>query len=190
MVVKSTISDLLLEEADLLLVCDSGGQDSLLQNMIVQSQGHIGIISDEFPFLSALSTIENIVLGNVYHQNISIKRARKRISEYVRILGLGNYLWKSVRHLPDEKLLLAMLLRCIASGNSIVFMGKPGSTRAEIVKNAVTAGELPVKPWVSCLDKDHTEYAALGLKKVLFRAQTGSLQERGRPGAPVRVFSE
>lgn len=169
MVVKSTISDLLLEETDLLLVCDSGDQDSLLQDMIVQSLGHIGIISDEFPFLSALSTIENIVLGNVYHQNISIKRARKRISEYVRVLGLDNYLWKPVRHMPDEKLLLAMLLRCIVSGNNIVFMGKPGANRAKTVKNAVTAGKLPVKLWVSCLDQDQAEYAALGLKKVLFR---------------------
>jgi len=34
--------------------------------------------------------------------------------------------------LPDEKLLLAMLLRCIASGNNIVFMDKPGANRAEI----------------------------------------------------------
>lgn len=169
MVVKSTISDLLLEKADLLLICDSAGQDSLLQNLIVQSQGHIGIISDEFPFLSALSTIENIVLGNVYHQNISIERARKRISEYVRVLGLGNYLWKTVRHLPDEKLLLAMLLRCIASGNNIVFMGKPGANRAETVKNAIITGALPVRMWVSCLDQDQAEYASLGLKKVLFR---------------------
>ncbi|WP_028575325.1 hypothetical protein [Desulfonatronovibrio hydrogenovorans] len=166
--IKSTISDLLLEGSNLLLVCPSKSRDSLLQNMIVQSQGHIGIISDDFPFLSSLSVIENVALSNMFHQNVSLERVKARFGDYLAKAGLEEYLWKSPRLLPHVKLVLAKLLRCVCSGNSIVFMGSPRIDDARVVLDWIRDNSVPVKLWISCVDEEAAMFDDLALKQVDF----------------------
>lgn len=157
------LHSLLLDHHPRLLVI--GHKESLtseLVSWIAQSQDHIGILGDDFPFLSNLSVMENIVLGTMYRQNISLEKACAPIREHIHALELGKWMNQRKEHLDSRTMVLCQLLRSISGGNSIVLLPSPAFTMAETVIQAIETIRHPLTVWIACNEKDAVTYDRLG----------------------------
>ncbi|MGX9366409.1 hypothetical protein ACTVJH_10250 [Desulfoplanes sp. PS50] len=157
------LHSLLLDHHPRLLVI--GHKESLtseLVSWIAQSQDHIGILGDDFPFLSNLSVMENIVLGTMYRQNISLEKACAPIREHIHALELGKWMNQRKEHLDSRTMVLCQLLRSISGGNSIVLLPSPAFTMAETVIQAIETLRHPLTVWIACNEKDAVTYDRLG----------------------------
>lgn len=163
MAITNYHSLLLDKHPRLLVIGMHESQISELVTMFVQSQSHIGIIGNEFPFLSNLDMMENIVLGTMYRQNISLEKARKYLDEPIRALGLERWMHERKEKLDLRALILCQLLRCIACGNSIAVLPSPMVTLAKMVIQATARLAQAPAVWIACSVANATAYESLGL---------------------------
>ena len=161
MPIHNVHSLLLDQHPRLLVVGHRESQLSELVSWIAQSQDHIGILGDDFPFLSNLGVMENIVLGTMYRQNISLEKACKPIREDIHALELGKWMNQRKEQLDSRAMALCQLLRCIASGNSIVLLPSPAFTMAETIIQAIETIRHPLVVWITCTKKDAMTYDRL-----------------------------
>lgn len=130
------------------------------------SDFHIGIISDACPLLSGLMLAENLALGNMYHQNFSLRQAIKRLSPAIKAAGLDEVLYKGVEDLTRKEIVQAYFLRCLAGNNSIVLVDNPTRKDLETIQELNCIQGLCRRLWVICLDRDVDRYARFGLRKI------------------------
>jgi len=130
------------------LLKDDGFGDCII-NLTLLSRGHIGLISNKFPFLSNLDIIENICLGLMYTQNISLRRCINKIFHYVKLLNMEDCLWQRKEQINQEQLVKAYFLRCIANGNSVIFMDSPKRKWVKIVLQCIEKTKLSQNVGVS-----------------------------------------
>ncbi|GAU09317.1 hypothetical protein [Desulfoplanes formicivorans] len=147
----------------LLVVGHNEDQISELVSMFVQSQSHIGIIGDEFPFLANLSILENIVLGAMYRQNIPLEKASKPLEEPIRALGLERWMEQRKEKLDQQTMGLCQLLRCIACGNSVVVLPSPMVAMADTIIQATALLSPAPVVWIACSVNNASAYDNLGL---------------------------
>jgi ABC-type uncharacterized transport system ATPase subunit len=162
MPIRNVHSLLLDQHPRLLVIGRREDQISELISLVTQSKGHIGILGDDFPFLSNLSVLENIVLGTMYRQNISMEKAREPIQEHILALGLNKWMNQRKDQLDSRATILCQLLRCISCGNSIVLLPSPAFTMAETIIQAIETVRHPLAVWIACNEKDAATYNRLG----------------------------
>jgi ABC-type uncharacterized transport system ATPase subunit len=162
MPIQNFHSLLLDQRPGLLIVGRREGHINELTEMVAQSQGHIGILGDAFPFLSNLDVLENIVLGTMYQQHISMKKAGESVRKPIRALGLEKWMDQRKEKLDSPTMLQCQLLRCIACGNSIVLLPSPTFTMAETILLAIETIRHPLAVWIGCNEKDVATYDRLG----------------------------
>jgi len=146
----------------LLIVGHSEGHISELVTMFVQSRGRIGVIGDEFPFLSNLNVMENIVLGSMYQHNISMEKAYEPLLEHIRALELEKWMNQRKELVDARTMVLCQLLRCISCGNTTMLLPSPEVSRAETVIRAVETIRLSPAVWIACSEKNAVAYDKFG----------------------------
>lgn len=157
-----SISTLTSQRRHLLLVSESESTISRLTDMVVQSDSHIGVISDDFPFLTNLSALENIVLGCMYHKAMSLQSCRKRIQGLVDTLGLNESLDQRAQFMSRPLLLKMSLLRCMASESTFIFLPLLSRSDCDTLHRAAEILDRDVFLWVACLSNDQDVYTSLG----------------------------
>ena len=155
------ISSLTAQRRHLLLVSEDEATISRLSDMIVQSGFHIGIISDDLPFLANLSALENIVLGCMYHKALSLQSCRDRLQDVVTALGVDANLGQRPQFLSRPQLLKMHLLRCIADESAFILMPLPSRSDCDILHRSVETAGLDVFLWVACLSNEQDLYTSL-----------------------------
>ena len=160
------LSRLLNINRNLLLVALTPGQLSMLMDLAAQSQSHIGLIRDDFPLLSNLSLLENIVLSPSFHKNMTVGQAREKIAPSIEALKMGKALGWRKEWLSREELLKAYLLRGVASDNSIIMMQSPQLSDLEIVLDSIARLEGVLRLWVCCLWNETDKYSDYDLLEI------------------------
>ena len=163
MTVSRHYAALLLQEEHLLITSSSESNLDELMSMAIQSQGETGIIGDEFPLISNLDILENITLGIMYSRNISLEYARAMILPSIKALQMETIMHRSKAMLSKEEIIRSQILRCIASGNSIMLLPSPTPRAADSALHA--AARVPSRPriWISCHTKKASAYEYLHL---------------------------
>ncbi|PTN38055.1 hypothetical protein [Desulfonatronum sp. SC1] len=155
------VSQLTAKRRHLLLVSENEPTISRLTAMIVQSDFHIGVISENFPFLANLSALENIVLGCMYHKAMSFQSCRERIQGHIDILGLNDALDQRAQILSRSMLLKMHLLRCIANESAFIILPLPSRSDCDILSRALESLEREIFLWVACLSNNQDIYTSL-----------------------------
>ncbi|MFP4516006.1 MAG: hypothetical protein ACLFNV_04355 [Desulfovibrionales bacterium] len=154
-------------DEDLLFLADSTVEQAKLLHMTALLQNQVGFVSESVPFLSNLSAIENITLGTMYTQNISLQKAEKRIKPAIAALGLDGFMHMRKESIPQRELAIAMFLRCLASDNRYVFLESPSVLVLSTVFDCRSRVDSRVHFWVSCLMPDREYYRDFDLKPML-----------------------
>ncbi|WP_457570890.1 hypothetical protein [Desulfovulcanus sp.] len=149
MIDEKKINYLLSTKKNIILLLKDDAFSDYIVNLTSLSRGHIGLISDKFPFLSNLDIIENICLGLMYAQNISLKKCINKIYNYVKLLNMEDCLWLRKEQINEEQLVKGYFLRCIANGNSVIFMDSPKPKWVRIVLQCIEKTKLYQNVWVS-----------------------------------------
>lgn len=155
-------SSIMLQREENLLV--TGSTPLFLDNMVsmaVQSQGKIGIIGEEFPFLSNLNVLENITLGTMYGQNISLQHAWKQIAASVTALSLEHAMGLRNEMLSPEEMIKGQILRGIACANAVLLLISPTPADANTVITSVRCVPHTLKIWIACHRKVASAYEYL-----------------------------
>ena len=155
------ISTLTAQRRHLLLVSQDEPTISRLTAMVVHSGLHIGVISEEFPFLANLSALENIVLGCMYHKAMSLQACLEDIQALVDALGLNEGLDQRPQLLSRPMLLKMYLLRCIANDSTFIFLPMISRSDCDILHRAADSLDRDVFLWVTCLSNDQDVYTSL-----------------------------
>jgi len=166
-----SISKFLNINKNLLLVAGSPGQLSMLMDLSAQSQSHIGFISDGFPLLSNLDVLGNIVLGPMFHKNMSMRQAREKIDSAIQALGMMKQMHRRKEMLGRGELLRAYLLRSLACDNSIVLMNTPSLYDLDIIQDALERLAYKMRLWVCCLEMNTGLYENYDLMKIKLTEQ-------------------
>lgn len=156
-----SIAALAAQRRHLLLVSEKESTISRLTDMVVRSDLHIGVISDDFPFLTNLSALENIVLGCMYHKAMSLQSCREKIQGLVDALGLNESLDQRAQFMSRPMLLKMLLLRCMALESTFVFLPMISRSDCDILHRAVEILDRDVFLWVACLSNDQDVYTSL-----------------------------
>ncbi|MDD4648476.1 MAG: hypothetical protein PHO79_00400 [Desulfoplanes sp.] len=149
---------LLMQEDNLVITANNEPALNELSSMVVQDTSKIGIIGDEFPFISNLNLLENITLGTMYHQNIPLAQARQDIQPSINALNMEHTLGRRKEMLSPKELILSQILRGISCGNSILFMLSPPTILTDTVIHAVAMVPHPLKIWIACHIKAAAAY--------------------------------
>jgi len=149
MIDEKKINYLLSTRKNILLLLKEGAFDSYIINLISFSRGHIGLISNKFPFLSSLNIIENVCLGLMYNQNISLKNSIKKIHDYIKMINMEDCLWLRKEQINEDQLVKAYFLRCVANGSSVIFMDSPKYEWIKIVLQCIERTNLYQNVWIS-----------------------------------------
>ena len=155
------ISSLTAQRGHLLLVSEHESTISRLRDMIVQSSFHLGVISNDLPFLANLSALENIVLGCMYHKALSLQSCRERIQDAARALGVEANLDQRPQFLSRPLLLKMHLLRCMANDSAFILLPMPPRSDCDILHRAVETAGLDVFLWIACLSNEQDVYTSL-----------------------------
>lgn len=155
------ISTLTAKRRHLLLVSENESTISRLTAMVVQSDFHVGVISDDFPFLTNLSALENIVLGCMYHKAMSLQSCREKIQDLVDALGLNESLDQRAQFQSRPMLLKMHLLRCMANESIFVLLPMIARSDCDILHRAAEILDRDVFFWVACLSNDQDVYTSL-----------------------------
>ncbi|WP_045220853.1 hypothetical protein [Desulfonatronum thioautotrophicum] len=155
------ISSLTAQRRHLLLVAEQEATISRLTSMVVQSDFHIGVISDEFPFLANLSALENIALGCMYHKALHLPACQHKLQDVITALNLDNALDQRTQFLSRPLQLKVHLLRCIANESSFILLPLPSRSDCDILHRAVESLKHSIFLWVACLSNDQDVYTSL-----------------------------
>ncbi len=156
-----SISTLTAQRRHLLLVSEDESTISRFRAMVVQSDFHIGVISDDFPFLTNISALENIVLGCMYHKAMSLQSCRKNIQGLVDALGLNENLDQQAQFMSRPMLLKMHLLRCMAMESTFIFLPMISRSDCDILHRAAETLDRDVFLWATCLSNDQDVYTSL-----------------------------
>ena len=132
-----------------------------ISSLAAQDREKIGTIGDEFPFISNLNILENITLGTMYRQNITLEQAREHILPSINALEMQETLLRRKETLSPKEIVLSQILRCISCGNSILFMLSPPTVMTDTVIQAVAMAPHPLKVWIACHTKAASAYEYL-----------------------------
>jgi ABC-type lipoprotein export system ATPase subunit len=149
MIDEKTLNYLLSAKKNVMLIVSDDVFSDYIFNLTTMSRGHIGLISKKFPFLSNLSIVENICLGLMYVQNISLRRCINKIYVYIQYLEMEDCLWLRKEQVSEEQLVKAYFLRCIANGNSVIFMDSPKRKWIRIVTDCIEKTQSNQNIWIS-----------------------------------------
>lgn len=152
---------LLMQKDNLLITANNESALNELTSMVAQDRGKIGIIGDEFPFISNLNMLENITLGTMYRQNITLEKARNHILPSINALAMEATLSRRKEILSPKEIILSQILRCISCGNSILFMLSPPTVMTDTVIQAVAMVPHPLRVWIACHTKATAAYEYL-----------------------------
>lgn len=155
------ISSLTSRRRHLLLVAEKEATISRLTAMVVQSDFHIGVISEAFPFLANLSALENIALGCMYHKSMSIHSCHRQIQDVADALDVTSALNQRIQFLSRPLRLKMHLLRCIANESTFILLPMPSRSDCDILHRAVETQQRTVFLWVACLSNDQDVYTSL-----------------------------
>lgn len=146
----------------LLLTASDQATLSRLKAMTVQSDFHVGLISDRLPLLANLNVLENIALGPMYHNHMSLAACLKKLEPDINRLGLNTVLGQRQEFLTREQRLKALLLRCLANGSGYILLQSPPRSDCDTLDRALDALDAGVFLWVCCLSTDQDIYSSLG----------------------------
>ncbi|PVU72448.1 hypothetical protein DDW07_02370 [Acidilobus sp. SCGC AC-742_E15] len=96
-----------------------------------------------------MNIIENVCLGLMYNQNISLKNSIKKIHDYIKMINMEDCLWLRKEQINEEQLVKAYFLRCVANGNSVIFMDSPKYEWIKIVLQCIERTNLYQNVWIS-----------------------------------------
>lgn len=163
------LSELAAQPGHLLLICEDEAAFARLSDMIIDAGPELGIISDDFPLLVNLTALENIALGCMYHNNMSLPACQESIQPMLDRLNLGGSLHQRPEFLSRPLRLKAQLLRCIANGSTHVYLPAASRADCDILDRALRTLDTDVFLWVASLSShlDHytsLEYTVIDLK--------------------------
>ncbi len=137
-----------------------------LKEMAVQSDFHVGMISDRLPLLANLSALENIVLGCMYHKHMSLKACQEIMTPAIRQLDL-EWIMESRQHLLSRpQMLKVQLLRCLANDCGFVLLDTPPRQDCDILERALATLDAGIFLWVCCLSTEQDAYTSLGYTRI------------------------
>lgn len=155
------ISTLTEQRKNLLLVSDDESNFSRLSSMIIQSSHPIGILGDEYPLLLNLTALENVALGCMYHNQMSLEDCHDKIQSLIDRLKMTGSLDQRTQFMSRAHLLKIQLLRCIANESIFVFMPSASRSDCDILDRAVANLDIDVFLWVAILSNDLDAYTSL-----------------------------
>lgn len=105
-----------------------------------------GIVADQVPLLSNLTTAENIALIRQYHSGLSSSRAMQLAHSYLERAGIGMLAGIFADRLDHEQRLAVKFLRAVMFPNAVVGVVKPsqqlpGETSCGILSDLVETFE-------------------------------------------------
>lgn len=158
----ASISSLTSIREHLLLTTPDEATISRLKAMIIQSDFHVGLISDRLPLLANLNILENIALGSMYHRNMSLASCREQLRPAIKLLGVENVMDQRQQFLTRPQRLKVQLLRCVANGSGFILLESPPRSDCDILDQALAMLDARVFLWVSCLSTGKDVYTSLG----------------------------
>jgi ABC-type lipoprotein export system ATPase subunit len=153
-------------EEHLLFVAAQPTMLTRIMHLSALLQNQIGFISDAFPLLSNLDVLENITLGSMYRQNISLKKAYRNIEREILALRLESLLHKRRELLTREELVRVQFARCLATDNSVILLESPTVFSLEIVFDCLRAIDRRIRIWVTCHQPDKLSYGGYPLREI------------------------
>lgn len=157
-----SISSMTSIREHLLLTAPDQATISRLRAMIIQSNFHVGLISDRLPLLANLSALENIALGSMYHRNMSLASCREQLRPAIKLLGVENVMDQRQQFLTRPQRLKVQLLRCMTNGSGFILLESPPRSDCDILGQALAILDARVFLWISCLSTDKDVYTSLG----------------------------
>jgi ABC-type lipoprotein export system ATPase subunit len=133
-----------------------------LKTMAVQSDFHVGMISDRLPLLANLNALENIILGCMYHNYMSLEACRKKMMPAIRRLDLERIMEHRQQFLSRPQRLKVQLLRCLANDCGFILLDTPPRLDCEILERALATLDAGIFLWVCCLSTEQDAYISLG----------------------------
>ncbi|GAB6061013.1 P-loop NTPase family protein [Desulfonatronum parangueonense] len=155
------ISTLTEKRKHLLLVSDDESNFSRLSAMIIQSSQPIGLLGDEYPLLLNLTALENIALGCMYRNQMSLDDCHAKIQPLADRLKLTGSLNQRSQFLSRAQLLKVQLLRCIANESTFVFLSSASRSDCDILDRAAANLDIDVFLWVAILSNNLDAYNSL-----------------------------
>ncbi|MFP4169147.1 MAG: hypothetical protein ACLFSY_09960 [Desulfonatronovibrionaceae bacterium] len=152
-------------DSHLALVFSYHGRENLLIHSISQSQGHTGIISDRLaPFVSNINLAENITLPLLYHKNVSLTAALKKMELWFKALELSDVLTAPKYQLSRKQLLAGYLLRSAASGNRAVYVDWPRMWEVDFFLDCLHKIDSRIQLWVPVEEESIREFERRGFE--------------------------
>ncbi len=143
------VNNLLQSDSHMGLVVENQADVTRLVNVISQSQGHVGLISDRLaPLLSNLDLEENITLPLLYHKNISQNAALRRMRPFFQFLGMTPCLQQRKEELNRREILAGYLLRAQASENRAVYVDWPRVWEVDFLLDCLRNMGTKMQLWV------------------------------------------
>lgn len=133
-----------------------------LRQACISSNLHVCLIGERLPMLANLSVMENIALGPMYHEHISLEECRDRLDSQIEILGLTSLLNLRREALSRPQRMKAQLLRCLANGASFVLLESPPRSDCEVLHRALGVLDTSISLWVCCLSTEQDVYSSMG----------------------------
>jgi len=156
-------------EDNIILIASNEKQLDELMHQAVQPEYPIGVVSGErYPLLADLNVIENIVLRNMFHENISMKQATDVIFPFIESLGLAQKMGARPEDLTGEELINAYILRCISSRKEIILFESPEPYDIYVSWSWLKQMKLDMRLWICCLIDRAPVYDRLSFKKIDF----------------------
>ncbi|MCP3939907.1 MAG: hypothetical protein GY710_00290 [Desulfobacteraceae bacterium] len=134
---------------------------------VLNPKSKIGIVDQvRCPLISTLSVAENIVLWNMYHENVCREDALELIMPFIISLGFEKKIHGGKQLLNNEELFNAGVLRCITSKKQVVLFDSPEPYDIYVLLNWLTQMDLDLKIWICCLIDKAAIYDRMSLKTV------------------------
>ncbi|NCC25052.1 MAG: hypothetical protein EOM25_07615 [Deltaproteobacteria bacterium] len=124
----------------------------------------VGIVDEDFPFLSNLNMIENITLGDMYTNHRGLAAATARILPTIEALGMREAMGRRKETLTQEEMLKAHILRCLAGDSRAVFMEYPRIWDLRLLLEYLKNISSDMALWISCHEKSLRTYEGLGFE--------------------------
>ena len=154
-------------DENILLVAYKEKQIDELMNYSVQLQHSIGIVSFErYPLISKLNVAENIVLCNMFNENISMRQALETVSPYIKSLSLDDKMQAYNKDLNSEDYFNICILRCIASKKRIILFDSPEPYDIDVLLSWLKQMGLEIRIWICCLVDRAPVYDRMALKSI------------------------
>lgn len=146
----------------LLLAAPDESTIARLKDTASASESHVCEISEHLPLLANLNVLENVALGSMYHNHMSLTACLDKLEPAFALLKLEGIMDQRQQFLSKAQRLKVQLLRCIANGSGFILLDSPKRSDCDILERALATLDEQVFLWVCCLSTDKDVYTPLG----------------------------